>query len=478
MGLLIDKQITHTGKKSDLPDIQAFSAMKKRSWSGNILFIVLLIVMVPQLCMAQDPNESISENIAAGRITVTDVVLEPAVLMTGDVGLVTFTIENTGQSNVVISDAHLISKEITVLNSDTYLGSRTIGAGTRMKYSFTILANQPENIYYPAFYLNFKNAGSLRYNLPIRIEEPKLSLSVSGIPETYTKGVTSTITLVVGNAKSVNMTGITIIPSGEGIQCNRTSFFIGDLPPRKEIPVGFQIIPSVSSTLDFNVSYTCGMNSHYTSYSIPIVLGTDKLAADPVLNNIEVTVEGSGITLAGDISNTGISDAYGVVVSLQSAAGDDGNPNQKYAIGTISSGDFESFEITIPSALRKVPLVTSYKDVSGNRFTKNITVDITQVTGGSSLISTPNGGSAGGTPPGDTGGSSGFVGSPATGQGGSGSNRVNPMNPLSGVGGGMSGLPINEMLPFIIILIVIIIIWVIWRRKVKGRKITLSGKKS
>jgi hypothetical protein len=441
---------------------------------GSFWFIVILLILIPQICMGTETNESI----AAGKVTVTDVVIDPSVLMTGDVGMVTCTVENTGESNVVISDAHLISKEITVLNSDTYLGSRTIGAGTEMKFSFTILANQPENIYYPAFYLNYKDAGSLRYNIPLRIEEPQLAVSVAGIPETFSRGVTSTITLHLGNAKSVNMTGITIIPSGDGIKCNQTSSFIGNLGPHSEKLIGFDIIPLSSSILNFNISYTCGMNSHYTSYSIPIVPGTDKLAADPVLNNLEVTVEGSGKTLAGDISNTGISDAYGVVVSLQGAVGDDGNPNQKYAIGTISSGDFESFEISIPADLKKVPLVTSYKDVSGNRFTKNSTVDIDEICGESSFGFPAGSGPAVGFPPGSSGGTGSSSEIPPGEQGGRVGSGVNPMNPLSGAGGGMSGLPVMEILIVVGTIIALIITRKIWNLKKKGKKITFTMKKS
>ncbi|PKP51984.1 MAG: hypothetical protein CVT90_02840, partial [Candidatus Altiarchaeales archaeon HGW-Altiarchaeales-3] len=281
----------------NIPDIQGKkikTGSKNMRKSGFIFFIILLL-LVPCVCLGVETNESA----AAGKVTVTDVVIDPSVLMTGDVGMVTFTVENTGSSNVAISDAHLISKDITVLNSDIYLGSRTIGAGTTMKFTFTILANQPENIYYPAFYLNYKDAGSLRYNIPVRVEEPQLAISVAGIPETYSKGVTSKINIQLGNAKSVNMTGITVIPSGEGIQCNRTSFFIGDLGPHTEKSVAFEIIPSVTTNLNFNVSYTCGMNSHQTSYSIPVVLGTDKLAAEPILNNIEVTTGTSGSVLSG-----------------------------------------------------------------------------------------------------------------------------------------------------------------------------------
>jgi len=451
--------------------------LKKKAILHGSLWIIVILSLLVMPCFGSESNESV----AAGKVTVTDVDIEPSVLMTGDVGIITFTVENTGDSNVVISDAQLVSKEITVLNSEIYKSSRTIGAGTDMKFTFTILANQPENIYYPALYLNYKDAGSLRYNVPVRVEEPQLAVAIAGLPQSFYKGVSSKITLQLGNAKSVNMTGITVVPSGDGIQCNRTSFFIGDLDPHAEKSVGFEIIPSVTTSMRFNISYTCGMNAHQTFYSVPINVGADKLAADPILNNIEITTETTGTKISGDISNAGLSDAYGVVISLESALGEDGNPNQKYAIGTISSGDFESFELIVPQGSSKVPVVIQYKDSSGNQFSKSISLDINQISGGStsalSASGAPGGGfPSGGIPSGGMPSGAPASGSAPSGSGGSAAGGVNPMNPLSGVGNGLNGIPVTTILYGIGVLVILIIIWVIWRRRLKGRKIALKVK--
>ena len=449
---------------------------KMRHTFGKPLYLFALLfitVVLTQVCFGAETNESID---AAGRITVTDVTVDPSVLMTGDVGLVTFTVENTGSSNVAISNAELISKDITVLNGDIYKSSRTIGAGTKTQFSFTILANQPENIYYPAFYLNYKDAGSLRYNIPIRVEEPELAISVSGLPDSFSKGVKSRISLMLGNAKSVNMTGITVVPSGEGIQFNQTSFFIGNIGPHSEKSIPFEITPSVPTNLAFNVSYTCGMNAHQAFYSIPVTLGEDKLAADPIINNVEFSSGTTGSTLSGDVSNAGLSDAYGVIVSY--AGGLDGaeNPNQKYVIGTVESGDYASFEIVYPQNLKSVPVEIQFKDESGNQFSKKITLEPDQSSAGSGIGSNaaPGGSfNAAGGPPGNfpTGGAS-------TASAGSGGSRggVNPMNPLSGAGNGLNGLPITEMIYGVAGLLVLIILWIIWRRKFKGKKISFTPK--
>ncbi|PWR75941.1 hypothetical protein DLD82_02460 [Methanospirillum stamsii] len=464
-------------KRTFLLKKQIFLKNNSRRTTTCLISLLILTMLLFQVVCAVETNETID---AAGRVTVTNVNIEPSVLMTGDVGLVTFTVENTGSSNVIISDAHLISKDIVVLNSDVYSSSRTIGAGTDMKFTFTILADQPENIYYPAFYLNFRDAGSLRYNIPVRVEEPQMAVSISNIPEVFSKGVTSKISLMIGNAKSVNMTGITILPSGDGVKFNRTSAFIGDLPAHSEKAIHFEITPESESELKFDIGYTCGMNAHETSYSIPITLGTDKQAADPVINNVEITSGSSGNVIAGDVSNAGISDAYGVMVALESAAGEDGNPNQKYVIGTITTGDYSSFELTVPQTLKSIPLVILYKDASGNQFSKKVTVNSDQTGNGnnngnslSGMNGAPGGFPEGGTPPSGatpTGGGTTSSGSSARNGG------VNPMNPLSGMGSGMNSLPIMEIIYGLIIVIVIVVAWYIWKKKGRGRNNQTSSK--
>ncbi|MFH0968328.1 MAG: hypothetical protein V1862_11665 [Methanobacteriota archaeon] len=114
-----------------------------------------------------------------------------------------------------------------------------------MDFTFTILADQPDGIYYPAFSLNYRDAGSLRYNIPIQVEFPEISISAIQIPETYLTDVKNKITLMVGNPKSVDMTGITITPSGNGIKFNQTSYFIGRLAPHNSTMSSLEIIPSV-----------------------------------------------------------------------------------------------------------------------------------------------------------------------------------------------------------------------------------------
>lgn len=433
--------------------------LKRHGIHHALLLCILIIVLCPGISLADQAAEN-----ASGKITVTDVVMSPEILITGDVGLVTFTVKNTGTSNVVISDAQLISKDINVLNNEIYLSSRTIGGGNSMDFSFTILADKPEGIYYPAFYLNYRDAGSLRFNVPVRIEAPELSLSAIQLPDFFIPGVKNTVTLLIGNPKSVDMTGITIIPHGEGVLINQTSYFVGNLGPHNSTRIAFEVTPSVPTNFSFEVNYTCGMNSHQTSFTIPLKFGLDKLAADPVISNLQITYDSSGRKLTGDISNAGLKDAYGVTVTLQDDTQGD-SPNLNYVVGALQSDDFASFEILLPRTVgSQATLLLQHKDSSGNPYTKTVSVNLDQVPSGQ-RTSSGSSGTGSSSSSGAAAGGGGFGGG---GPGGA------ARNPLGSLGQGVNRLPVTEIAIAIIVIAAAVIVWIAWRRRKKGGKIRIK----
>jgi hypothetical protein len=104
------------------------------------------------------------------------------------------------------------------------------------------------------------------------------------------------------------------------------------------------------------------------------VIGEDKLAVVPIVNNVALTSSGSAYTLTGDVSNVGLTDAKSMVITVGTPARAV-EPYSDYAIGSLASDDFSSFEITFTSNdLSSVPLIITWKDKDGNSFgtTKNL----------------------------------------------------------------------------------------------------------
>ena len=104
-------------------------------------------------------------------------------------------------------------------------------------------------------------------------------------------------------------------------------------------------------------------------------LGDNKMGAQMVVNNIESSSSGSTVTLKGDVTNNGLTDARSVLVTVGSPA-TPVNPNPVYAIGNLAPDDFSSFEVTYTQKTPgTVPIVVKYKDADGNTFTQRFTYD-------------------------------------------------------------------------------------------------------
>ena len=130
----------------------------------------------------------------------------------------------------------------------------------------------------------------------------------------------------------------------------------------------FGIIPHQASNLTFHISYQNGANTHTTDVVLPITIGQDKTAAVPVVNNVVLSSSGNTYEITGDITNAGVSDAKGVVVTVGSPAKGAGT-YPEYAIGSIASDDSGSFDVTFTcNDLSSVPLVVSWKDTDGNDY--------------------------------------------------------------------------------------------------------------
>lgn len=402
----------------------------KFSWYFGVLFIIILVSVA-----AAQTSPSAVTGTAASQVMVTSVTSDPEVLMQGDEGLITLEVTNTGSESVPLAVAYLFSDGVTAMNGDAYLSLGTLGAGNRMTFTYTIEAKVKDGVYYPLFSLGFREPGSdsLRYPVPVKVESSELQLSVIAAPDTFSSGRSDAITLSIGNPRQNTVNGIVIIPSGEGIAFTQKSYFVGDLAPGEVRAVTFNATPTIATDLIFTGGYRNGMNDHNATLTLPLSFGNDKTRADPVVNNIQLSQSGLVYTLTGDVTNAGLSEARGVVVTVDVPAHPI-DPNPISPLGSLAPDDLSSFEISFTASnLTEVPLVILYKDLDGNEFQKSASVSL-DVEGQSSSSST-----------------SGTV-----------RNRG-----LFGFGGGTSAIPI---LPILIVIVAAIAIFVSWRKGIFRRK--------
>ncbi len=340
-----------------------------------ILATIALVMLVPAGA-AQDAKAD-----AAAQVTVTSVLLEPAIFFEDDTGIITIGITNNGAESVAIRRATMYDADISVLSS-SYDTTTVVGAGNSMQFSFTVKAGVPPGIYYPKFSLDFRDAGYLRYPVQLRVENDPLEISILAKPDTFSAGRKDRIDILVGNPRDNPVSSVVVHISGEGIDATPSSYFIGNLNPDQAQRVSFNITPEHPSEIEFRVDYKNGVNPHATVVKLPVDFGLSKTEANPLLSNIVVEYQNGKYVLTGDIYNAGLTIANSVVL----AAGGDAvpvDPYRSYIVGSLEPDDFSSFEITFTAEnITTVPVVVSYRDVDGNPFEKIYPVNIPAQTSG------------------------------------------------------------------------------------------------
>lgn len=321
----------------------------------------------------------------ASQVGVIDVSLDPEVFFPHDTGTVTIVIQNTGTTPVEISRVNLQGiRGIDVIESPHYSGIGSLGSGDTMTTSFTIRAGSDEGIFYPRFSLNFVPTGNMMFPIPLMVDKTPIEAGITGRPDTFMEGKKDTITISVGNPRENALSGVSITPATEIADIVPTSAFIGTLNPGQKSNATFSVTPTGKGDLTFNVEYRNGQNRHTVPLTIPVVLGTAKKIAEPIVSNVEVTSISGGYRITGDVSNAGLETARSVVMTTKEPAKPI-DPFRVYVVGALDADDFSSFEVTFAANdTESVPLVTRYRDDDGNLYE-----EITPVTIRSGMMPVP-----------------------------------------------------------------------------------------
>ncbi|KQC11392.1 MAG: hypothetical protein APR55_07745 [Methanolinea sp. SDB] len=331
-------------------------------------FIAVACILTPAL--AESGSVAAEANVA-----VTDIQIVPEVLMQDDSGTVRIGITNSGSEPVSISRAEILSADLKVINYQTYDSVGSLGPGNSMEFTFQIQAGTKDGMYFPMFYLDFTNAGSLRYPIPVKVDDTPILITVIDAPDSFSPDAEEEITLSVSNPREDVIHGVTVTPSGEGITTTQSGIFIGTLEPDQEKTVVFDVTAVKPTTLSFDVSYRNGANQHHSTLALPVTIGDRKVAAELVVNNVEVTQAGSSMTIGGDVTNAGLKDAKSVIVTVGSPA-EAVDPNPVYVIGALEPDDFSSFEVTctIRDTSSSIPLIIEYRNEDGKIFEKEFPI--------------------------------------------------------------------------------------------------------
>ena len=217
-------------------------------------------------------------------------------------------------------------------------------------------------------------------------------------PDNFAINNTDNVNLTINNPREGDITNVVITPEGSGFGVTPDKVYLASVPAQSSVNVPFAITPYQAGTIDFSIQYNNGvMNQHSDNLSLPLNIGTSKTAASTVLNDLALTEVNGAYQLTGDVTNTGITDANGVVVSVGAPA-TPVEPYSSYAVGSLTSNDFSSFTLTFTSPdLSAIPIETEWKDANGNTLNSVQTLISSLATGTSGSRSSSSGGSYSGS---------------------------------------------------------------------------------
>jgi hypothetical protein len=434
--------------------------MKKVSGLFSIIILLLLAATASAATSTatSDSTSTIAQD-AASLVYVSSVKIDPEVFYPYELGTITVTLTNTGTSSVGLSNPDILSEKIHIMNKDSWNTMSFIGPGSTMAYSFLVKADPPDGTYFPLFTVGAQNAGSIHYPLTIKVDSADIQASVSQKPDSFALSTKDTVNLSIINPRGAAIKNIIITPTGQGIDVSPSQKYVSMLNGQSSVEIPFSVTPNQDSTLTFHISYQNGDNDHSTDVVLPIILGENKKAALPVVNNVELVSSGTSYTLTGDVNNAGLTDAKSMVVTVGAPA-KAVEPYAQYAIGSLAADDFSSFEITFTATdLSSVPLVITWKDKDGNSFsiTKNLNLRTNAGSGSTGTVSGSSVGSSNSVTPATTGSSAARnSGSFSGGPPGGGS--------IFGFGGSRGG-GISSFYPVIAAGIIIILGIVLWMKR-------------
>jgi hypothetical protein len=397
--------------------------MKKITGLFSIILLLLLAATASAATSTNTSNSiSTTAQDAASLVYVSSVNIDPEVFYPYEQGTITVTLVNSGTSSVGLSNPDILSDKIHIMNKDTWNTMSFIGPGSTMTYSFLVKADPPDGTYFPLFSVGSQNGGSIHYPLIIKVDSADIKASISQKPDTFALSTKDTVNVSIINPRGAAIKNIIITPTGQGIDVSPSQKYVSSLNGQSSVEIPFSVTPNQDSTLTFHISYQNGDNDHSTEVILPIVLGDNKKAAIPIVNNVELASSGASYSLTGDINNAGLTDAKSMVVTVGSPA-QAVEPYAYYAIGSLAADDFSSFEITFTANdLSSVPLVITWKDKDGNSFSSTKNLNLRTNTGSvtTGTVSGSSGSSPSSVAPVTTGSSStrtssGFSGGPQGG---------------------------------------------------------------
>ena len=258
--------------------------------TGFTVAALVLLATVAVVSAAEGPS-----------VMVTDYKVEPAVLMPGDTGIITVTVQNmdtqssetetTTTGKYSPSETTKISKRsisaeiesIRLSGSDKniqwaregvqrseYYNIGALGPGESITVAIPIKAATytSDGTYFPEVCIEVDNGDNVRFPVPVKVESSSVEILEKDVPSEISLSESKEIAVVVANNRPNLVSGVNVEVKAENEELEFTPerIFIGNLAPYEKRCVNFSFTPlgvsEGNKDIQFVVEYKNGINSH------------------------------------------------------------------------------------------------------------------------------------------------------------------------------------------------------------------------
>jgi len=230
--------------------------------------------------------------------------------------------------------------------------------------------------------------------LIIDVDEPKVRVQLDADADNGRYGTTD---LEIVNAGNTELTDVEITASADDAVIDRTYLF--DMKPETNQTAVFDTRNVSNDVVTFEATFAANDRTHTATHTIDL-REREQVLGEILLTSVETTRTATGVTLEGDASNVGGTDAESVLVEIPDTGGvRPVSPSGRYFVGGVEAGEFATFELTAetPANASSVPVEISYV-AENERMRTTQRVDLSE---GGGVTPAAEGGGGGGSGGGD-----------------------------------------------------------------------------
>ncbi len=338
-------------------------------------------------------------------VMITNYEVEPEVLMPGDTGTITVTIQNMGvlstetetktmttMYTTATKTTSTVSAEIETIRLSSrsrdiewfregfqrseYYNVGALGSGESIIISLPIkaAAYAQDGTYFPEVCIEVENGENVRFPVPVKVDSSEVEIFEQDIPSEISLSESKEIVIVVANNRPNSVSGVNVRvkSKSDGLEFTPERIFIGDLEAYGKKEVNFTLTSFVAGNKEFSfdATYKNGINSHQNELKSSILVKSIADVKLILVNAPESVLKGEVAKIDFDVANGMAKDIKAVSV-MPAIEGLRILPSEYFIgdmeVGDVFSASFDVYTRDLSIGDTKIPFKLVFRDVDTDR---------------------------------------------------------------------------------------------------------------